>query len=1170
MERTLLLTKAQNAEISRDFQTAARLYKELLNLEPDNLEYLSSLGSIYVKSNEDEKALPYYQKIIELFPHSVSAMNSVGAIFRRLKRYDESMEILKRALEENKDTATVNYTLGFTYREMKLYDEAIECFEKVVSENPNDVLAYNHLGSIYSAKEEYQVAIENFKHGLQIDQNHPILNYNIAHCYEALEVFPEAIRSYENALKTKPAWPEAIRDFSNLLLTCNKTKEAQNLVQRSLRLYPNDASMLCVLGQIFLTQYDFDSAEKTFKKANSITPENVEILSGLAEALEKGEKIQEALDAIENAIAIEPENIDLQKQLAGTLLSASDFEEAFRKIDTLYKENEDDLQILDLYSQYYACMGDEESTNYYHKRIDQVDKNYKKHLLSTAKRFSQIGKKERAESYAKNYIEKHVNDPEGYNVLGKVYAKAGDYDNAIISYNKGIELSKDNIFANKQLSELLKQRIANRIEQAASTTEEKKNESEETSENLNFTKENSAFDFDLLGQDEKEDVAADSAEHFWDNLSDEFEDKLDSDEILSDAKDKYNINSIVPNNVEENLDETLPENQSDENSTGLEELDDEGFDSLKDLMPNMQEDVTSTMPIDDPYDNFELDDFYPEESEMQGQEKSENIENVDSNDLYVNPAQQNDIESFPEQNDQLSDSLQQKLQESIINSANAAMETALNAQRMANQIAEEQDKITSLQKALEEKQQETEQMQEELVMQQIKAEQLQLSLLEKQQDELAEKESEKQNIGLDPIENPIEEPTEELVDQPVIETEIKTENESEVEQIKLPEESESNKIDEFASLDDLCAETSDDTNFETPIENESVADDNELDGLEEITELEEVSDFENVDNIIMNEIENDDDNISSQQMFYLVNDNIVPDIDDNQKEPKEDSSSINDLIMEILIGEYEFPSVDTILADMLLQLTDAELAIIASIPEKSDKIEKTEEIDNFATVEEVSEEQPEDNFETVDEVTKENNTNNFDTFEADISSEDTTEEDTFDKVDSILDEGQFASDIDILTNEDSECNWDEEIEEKSKPTELQDLFHKVEEMMGDDVISKLYKDELEMFRKLKMLIDFLPADLQNSVDTEKLRVQIEYIISRISGRPGLCKTISLLFESGFIEKDLEKSTVDNDKNLSSEQVKSVLENTKVLARNLEDSLLADALCKLADEVLEKM
>ena len=77
-------------------------------------------------------------------------------------------------------------------------------------------------------------------------------------------------------------------------------------------------------------------------------------------------------------------------------------------------------------------------------------------------------------------------------------------------------------------------------------------------------------------------------------------------------------------------------------------------------------------------------------------------------------------------------------------------------------------------------------------------------------------------------------------------------------------------------------------------------------------------------------------------------------------------------------------------------------------------------------------EQPEDNFETVDEVTKENNTNNFDTFEADISLEDTTEEETFDKVDSILDEGQFASDIDILTNEDSECNWDEKIEEKSR------------------------------------------------------------------------------------------------------------------------------------------
>ena len=107
MDKNLLLTKAQNAELSRDFQTATRLYKELLRNEPDNLEYLSTLGSIYVKSNEDEKALPYYQRIIELFPHSVSAMNGIGAIYRRLKRYDESIEILQRALNENKDVANV-------------------------------------------------------------------------------------------------------------------------------------------------------------------------------------------------------------------------------------------------------------------------------------------------------------------------------------------------------------------------------------------------------------------------------------------------------------------------------------------------------------------------------------------------------------------------------------------------------------------------------------------------------------------------------------------------------------------------------------------------------------------------------------------------------------------------------------------------------------------------------------------------------------------------------------------------------------------------------------------------------------------------------------------------------------------------------------------------------
>ena len=96
-EKNLILTRAQGAVISRDFPTAARLYKQLLKDDPSNVDYLKELGSIYVKNGEDAKAIPYYEQIITFYPHYIDAMTSLGAIYRRLKRYEESIEILSPA-----------------------------------------------------------------------------------------------------------------------------------------------------------------------------------------------------------------------------------------------------------------------------------------------------------------------------------------------------------------------------------------------------------------------------------------------------------------------------------------------------------------------------------------------------------------------------------------------------------------------------------------------------------------------------------------------------------------------------------------------------------------------------------------------------------------------------------------------------------------------------------------------------------------------------------------------------------------------------------------------------------------------------------------------------------------------------------------------------------------
>lgn len=520
MDKSIILGRAKKAQMAHDFTTAARLYKELLAEDQKNVDYLKALGGIYVQAREDEKAIPYYQKIVEYYPHFIEAMNNLGAIYRRLKRYDDSIEILQKALDEDRQVPSVNYNLGFTYKEMGMYSDAIEAFEMVIASNPDDVLAYNHLGVIYCALKEYDKSINAYKRGLQIDKNHPILNFNLAHTYEKKKNYAEAIRCYETTVKTKPGWDEALHDYGLLLTNCQQNKEAQEIVQRAIKLHPNNPDLLCVLGKVYLNEFDYSTAEKTFKEANSLKKHDSDILSGLADAFEKNDKIEYAIDTVLEALDYAPDNKDLKKQYAGTLLTSKDFEGAHKEIDQLYQEDQKDLQVLDLYGQYYICKDDEESAQPYFDKIKRLDHHYKDYMLNAANRYVQNNNYDKAQNFARQYVESRPRNPEGYNMLGNINLKKGDLEAAKDFFDKSQNLRKPNALAVKQLKAIdkKKQEIEkeNEISQQAEIEAAKRKEemiaenqaAEEAARKVSqfesekpLEAENGDFDFNSLGDD---------------------------------------------------------------------------------------------------------------------------------------------------------------------------------------------------------------------------------------------------------------------------------------------------------------------------------------------------------------------------------------------------------------------------------------------------------------------------------------------------------------------------------------------------------------------------------------------------------------------------------------------------------------------------------------------
>ena len=134
-----------------------------------------------------------------------------------------------------------------------------------------------------------------------------------------------------------------------------------------------------------------------------------------------------------------------------------------------------------------------------------------------------------------------------------------------------------------------------------------------------------------------------------------------------------------------------------------------------------------------------------------------------------------------------------------------------------------------------------------------------------------------------------------------------------------------------------------------------------------------------------------------------------------------------------------------------------------------------------------------------------------------------------------------------------------------------DMLEKIGRILNDDNIAKNYAAELELFKKLRVLSNFLPEKNKNSFECCRMRMVIEYIIQKMSGKRGLLITAESLIKSGVLGEEYNRQLEDCcEEELSNDLIRHVISDMKKLAQGLEDKYLCTALCVSADGILEQI
>ncbi len=129
---------------------------------------------------------------------------------------------------------------------------------------------------------------------------------------------------------------------------------------------------------------------------------------------------------------------------------------------------------------------------------------------------------------------------------------------------------------------------------------------------------------------------------------------------------------------------------------------------------------------------------------------------------------------------------------------------------------------------------------------------------------------------------------------------------------------------------------------------------------------------------------------------------------------------------------------------------------------------------------------------------------------------------------------------------------------------ISETLRKIGMILQDADSAEKYADEIRLLVRLRELGRALPEKKRMEFMSGRTRMQIEYLIARLQGKPGLLATARSLLRTGLPGAEKRQSEAENPSAVY------VLATMRSLCSHLEDRELAAALTTAADTVLERM
>ncbi|NOZ64125.1 MAG: tetratricopeptide repeat protein [Caldiserica bacterium] len=304
----------------RNWKEALSVYKVILLLRPNDPLSLQQIAFIYLQQGKYEKARDTLLKIEQPSFRSFYLLSSIEFEEGNLKEAEKwiikARKINSHFPEVYSMLASIKAKEGKEKEAEEILLEALKKFS-LPSQKAQIYLA---LGLFYQAQGNTNKAIRSFSRAKELSPSWETPYFQLGAAYERKGSWVRAVYNFRKAIKLNPEDADALNYLGYMFADKGvRLREAQELIEKALKLEPENPYYIDSLGWVFYRLGRFEEALREIKKSLQILSRQNEddaiIREHLGDVYYAMGKTKEAIKAWERALKLAPKNEKLREKI---------------------------------------------------------------------------------------------------------------------------------------------------------------------------------------------------------------------------------------------------------------------------------------------------------------------------------------------------------------------------------------------------------------------------------------------------------------------------------------------------------------------------------------------------------------------------------------------------------------------------------------------------------------------------------------------------------------------------------------------------------------------------------------------------------------------------------------------------------------------------------------